>query len=114
MNQQWVKLRVYSKADLELIEDLKHHYECEYCDECGGDWYDHDIVIMNLGDYGNNLPFYRCKSADNPNYRVRLRESCPYKKFHLDYAKYSDYCAYCGHSPIIVSDEMKSLVGLSL
>ena len=26
---------------------------------------------------------------------------CPYQKFHLDFAKYTDYCNYCGHSPII-------------
>lgn len=30
---------------------------------------------------------------------------CPYQKFHLDFAKYTDYCNYCGHSPIIIEDK---------
>ena len=29
--------------------------------------------------------------------------NCNYGEFHLDFAKYSDYCAYCGHSPIIMN-----------
>ena len=50
------------------LEDLQRHFECEYCSDCSGDWYDHDIVML----LGN--PFYLCKIANNPNYKVRSRE----------------------------------------
>ena len=61
-------------ATPEDIEELKTHFEYEYCDECGGDWYDHDIVALSLGAYGGPYPFYRCKSASNNRYKIRARE----------------------------------------
>lgn len=46
----------------------KELFECEYCAECGGDWYDHEPNVL-LGNW-----FARCKIANNPNYKVRSRE----------------------------------------
>lgn len=50
------------------LQDLKNYFEFEYCSDCGGDWYDHDIV----GLLGN--PFYLCKVATFSDYHVRIRE----------------------------------------
>ena len=49
-------------------EWAKQLFEFEYCADCGGDWYDHkpNILLDNW--------FARCKIADNPKYKVRLRE----------------------------------------
>ncbi len=47
---------------------VKKLFECEYCAECGGDWYDHDPRII----FGNW--FALCKIAENPQYKVRSRE----------------------------------------
>ncbi len=53
---------------------LKDNFEFNYCEECGGDYYDHDIIIMNFGYYGNNFPFYQCKKGIIKGYKVRQRE----------------------------------------
>lgn len=58
-------LELPSKQEL---QELKDYFEFEYCSDCGGDWYDHDIV----GLLGN--PFYLCKIATFSNYKVRAKE----------------------------------------
>lgn len=50
------------------IEELKRFFEFDYCDECHGDYYDHDIIMI----LGN--PFYLCKIATNPDHQIRARE----------------------------------------
>ena len=52
---------------------LKELFEFEYCYECNGDWYDHDLIVMNLGYYGL-APFARCRIENNLRYKVRARE----------------------------------------
>lgn len=53
---------------------LKELFETEYCAECGGDWYDHSHIKLNLGAYGMSN-FALCKIANNPQHTVRSRES---------------------------------------
>lgn len=50
------------------IQGMKDYFECEYCHDCNGDWYDHDILLV----MGN--PFYLCKTAIFKNYKVRQQE----------------------------------------
>jgi len=65
MSEQEIKL------DGQTFEEfVKHLFECEYCAECLGDWYDHEPNIILGG-----LWFARCKIADNPDYIVRSREN---------------------------------------
>jgi IS1 family transposase len=36
----------------------------------------------------------------NVNSKMNFKNlKCTYKKFHVEYSKYDDYCAYCGWTP---------------
>ena len=40
----------------------KEHFEFEYCAECGGDWDNHDYILMEGNYFGKpGLWFARCK-----------------------------------------------------
>jgi len=63
MSEQEIKL--HNQTFEEWVKEL---FQCEYCSECGGDYYDHVANIL-LGNW-----FARCKIADDKNYQVRSRE----------------------------------------
>jgi len=51
----------YGRTGKQFLEDM---FECEYCDECGGDIQDHDPIPLNLGYYsGYKINWFaRCKT----------------------------------------------------
>jgi len=42
----------------EAIEDMRLMFEYEYCEECGGDFEDHDLMIVP----GMGTLFAKCKA----------------------------------------------------
>ena len=67
----------------------KDHFECEYCEECGGDWYDHEPRGM-FGNY-----FALCKIALNPFHKVRQNEK-EAKKIYKEFEKFKGFqCKKC-------------------
>lgn len=70
-------------------EWAKEHFEFEYCDECGGDWYDH-VPRGMMGNY-----FALCKIALDPFYQVRSIEK-EAKEVYDNYEKFQGYrCKNC-------------------
>jgi hypothetical protein len=47
------------RADVaDMIEDMRLMFEFEYCEECGGDFEDHDLMVVP----GMGTLFAQCKA----------------------------------------------------